>query len=59
MISHLVLSECETLPLALSRAFDNSGPKKEDITKDWRKLHDKDLHELQSSLNVYEHNEIK
>ena len=48
----------ETLPLTLSRAFENSvlckiyGPKKEDVTMDWRKLHNKDLHELKSSPNV-------
>jgi len=52
------LHDIETLSLTLSRAFENSvlckifGPKKGDVTMDWRKLHNKYLHELQSSPNI-------
>ena len=57
-ILHFVEAEYETSPLTLRRIFENSvsckifGPKKEDVTRDWRKLHNKDLHKFQSSPNV-------
>jgi hypothetical protein len=28
------------------------GPKREDVTGDWRKLHNEELHNLYSSLNI-------
>jgi hypothetical protein len=51
----VVLYECETWPLtireerALRRIF---GPKRDEVTGDWRKLHNEELHNLYSSPNI-------
>jgi hypothetical protein len=44
----LILSEEHTLRV-LRRIF---GPKRDEVTGDWRKLHKEELHELDSSLIV-------
>jgi hypothetical protein len=54
---------CETLPLSLReehrlRVFENRvlrrifGPKRDEVTGDWRKLHNEELHNLYSSPNI-------
>jgi hypothetical protein len=40
------------------RVFENrvprriSGPRRDEVTRDWRKLHNEELHNLYSSLNI-------
>jgi hypothetical protein len=59
----VVLYGCETWSLTLRdkhrlRIFENSvlrrifGPKRDEVTGGWRKLHDEDLHGLYSSPNI-------
>jgi hypothetical protein len=59
----VVLYGCETWYLTLReehrlRVFENRvlrrifGPKRDDVTRDWRKLHNEELHNLYSSLNI-------
>jgi len=54
---------CETWSLILREehrltVFENSvlkrilGPRKDELTVDWRKLHDEELHDLYSSPNI-------
>jgi hypothetical protein len=58
-----VLYGCETLPLTLReehrlRVFENRvlrgifGPKRNDITGDWRKLYNEELHNVYSTPNI-------
>ena len=58
----LVLNECETWSLALREerrlgVFENgvlrgiSGPKRDEVTGEWRKLHNEELNYLYSSPN--------
>jgi hypothetical protein len=57
------MNECQTWSLTLReehrlRAFENRvlrrkfGPKKEEVTGDWRKLHNEELHKLHSAPNI-------
>jgi hypothetical protein len=59
----VVLYGCETWSLILReecrvRVFENKvlrrifGPKKDEVTGEWRRLHNKELFVLQSSLNI-------
>jgi hypothetical protein len=59
----VVLYGCETWFLTLReehrlRVFENRvlrgifGPKRDDVTGDWRKLHNEELHKLYSSSNI-------
>jgi hypothetical protein len=59
----VVLYGCETWSLPLReghrlRVFENRvlrrifGPKRDEVTGDWRKLHNEELHNLYSSPNV-------
>jgi hypothetical protein len=59
----VVLDGCETLSLTLReehglRVFENRvlrrifGPKRDDVTGDWRKLHNDELHNLYSLPNI-------
>jgi hypothetical protein len=58
----VVLWECETWSLTVRehrlRVFENRvlrrifGPKREEVTGDWRKLHSDELHNLYSSPNI-------
>jgi hypothetical protein len=59
----VVLYGCETWYLILReehrlRVFENRvlrricGPKRDDVTGDWRKLHNEELHNLYSSPNI-------
>jgi hypothetical protein len=59
----MVLYGCETWYLTLReehrlRVFENRvlrrtfGPKRDDVTGDWRKLHNEKLHNLYSSPNI-------
>jgi hypothetical protein len=59
----VVLYWCETWSLTLReehrlRAFKNRmlrrifGPRKDEVTGDWRKLHNEELHNLYSSPNI-------
>jgi hypothetical protein len=54
---------CETWSLTLRekyrlRVFENTvlrrifGPKRDEVTRDWRKLHNEELHNLYSSPNI-------
>jgi hypothetical protein len=63
IILPVVLYECETWPLTLReehrlRAFENRvlrrifGPKRNEVTGDWRKLHNEELRILYSSPNI-------
>jgi len=60
IILHVVLCGCETWLLTLRkehrlRVFENTllwrifGPKRDDVTVEWRKLHDEELNDLYSS----------
>jgi hypothetical protein len=60
IISPVVLYGCETWSLTLReehilRVFENSmlrrifGPKRDEVMSEWRKLHNKELHDLYSS----------
>jgi hypothetical protein len=62
-IFHVVLYGCETWSLTLRekrrlRVFENRalrrifGPKREEVTGGWRRLHYEDLHDLYISLNI-------
>jgi hypothetical protein len=59
----VVLYECETWSLTLReerrlRVFENSvlrrvfGPKRDEVTEEWRKLHDEELNNLYCSPNI-------
>jgi hypothetical protein len=59
----VVLYECETCSLTLReehrlRVFENRvlrrmfGSKRDEVTGGWRKLHNEELHNLYSSLNI-------
>jgi hypothetical protein len=59
----VVLYECETWSLTLReehrlRVFENRvlrrifGPKRDEVTGDWIKLHNEELHNLYSSPNI-------
>jgi hypothetical protein len=59
----VILYGCETWSLTLSeehrlRVFENKvlrkifGPKSDEVTGGWRKLHDEELRDLYSSLNI-------
>jgi hypothetical protein len=59
----VVLYECETWSLTVReeqklRMLEKrtlrktSGPKREEVTGDWRRLHNKELYGLYSSLNI-------
>jgi hypothetical protein len=63
IILPVVLYGCETWCLTLSeehrlRVFDNRvlrrifGPKRDEVTGEWRKLHNKELHNLYSSPDI-------
>jgi hypothetical protein len=63
IILPFVLYGCETWSLTLReehrrRAFENRvlmrifGPKRDDVTGEWRKLHSEELHSLYSSPNI-------
>jgi hypothetical protein len=62
IILPMVLYGCETLSLTLKeelrlRMFGNRvlrifGPKRDEVTGDWRKLHDEELHDLYSSPSI-------
>jgi hypothetical protein len=63
IILPVVLYGCETWSLILReehrlRVFENRvlwrifGPKREEVTGEWRKLHDEDLCDLYSSLSI-------
>jgi hypothetical protein len=64
MILTVVLYERETWSLTLReecrlRFSENRvlrrifGPKKEEITREWKKLHNEELNDLYSSLNIF------
>jgi hypothetical protein len=36
-----------------------SGPKREEVTGDWRKLNDEELHNLYSSPNIIKNDQVK
>ena len=59
----MVLYGCETLSLTLTeerrlRLFENRvlrgifGPKRDEVTKEWRELHNKELNDLYRSPNI-------
>jgi hypothetical protein len=59
----VILYGCETWSLTLReehrlRVFENKvprrifGPKRDEVTGEWRKLHNKELHDLYSSPNI-------
>ena len=59
----MVLSECETWSLILReerrlRVFENRvlrkvfGPKRDDVTREWRKLHNEELNDLYSLPSI-------
>jgi hypothetical protein len=63
IILPVVLYGCETWSLTLReehrlRVFENSflrrifGPKRDEVTGEWRKLHSEELHNLYSSPNI-------
>jgi hypothetical protein len=63
IILPVVLTGCENWSLTLReehrlRVFENRvlrrifGPKRDDVTGDWRKLHNEELHNLYSSPNI-------
>jgi hypothetical protein len=63
LILPVVLYGCETWSLTLReehrlRVFENrvlgriSGPRRDEVTGDWRKLHNEELHNLYSSPNT-------
>jgi hypothetical protein len=63
MITPVVLDGCETWSLTLRedhrlRVFENRvlrrifGPKRDEVTGEWRNLHSEELHNLYSSSNI-------
>ena len=63
IILPIILYGCETRSLTLRekrrlRVFENRvlrrifGPKRDEVTGEWRKLHNEDLNELYSSPNI-------
>ena len=63
MPRHIVLYECETWSLTLRevrrlRVFENRvlwrifGPKRDEVTGEWRKLHNEELNDLYCSSNI-------
>jgi hypothetical protein len=62
IIFPVVLDGCETWSLTLReelrlRVFENGvlrifGPKRDEVTGEWRKLHNDELHDLYSSPNI-------
>jgi hypothetical protein len=59
----VILYECETWSLTLMeehrlRVFENRvlrrifGPKRDEVTREWRKFHSEELHNLYSSPNI-------
>jgi hypothetical protein len=63
VILPVVLYGCETWSLTLGeehrlRVFQNKvlrrifGPKRDEVTKEWRRLHNNELHELYSSPSI-------
>jgi hypothetical protein len=57
IILPMVLCGCETWEERRLRVFENRvlrifGPKKDEVTGDWRKLHNEELHNLYSSPNI-------
>jgi hypothetical protein len=65
IILPVLLHECETWSLALReehrlRAFESRalrrifGPKRDEVTGEWRKLHNEELHDLYSSQVLLE-----
>jgi hypothetical protein len=61
--SPVILYGCETMPFALKdehrlRVFENRvlrgifGPKRDDVTGKWRKLHNENIHDLYFSRNI-------
>jgi hypothetical protein len=63
MILPVVLYGCETWPQTLReehklRVFENRvlrriyGPKRDEVTGDWRKLHNEELHNMYSSPSI-------
>jgi hypothetical protein len=64
IILHVVLYGCETWSLTLReehwlRVYENRvlrriyGPKRDEVTGEWRKLHNKELHDLYCSPNIF------
>jgi hypothetical protein len=63
IILHVVLYGCETWSPTLReehrlRVFENrvlrriSGPRRDEVTREWRKLHNEELHDLYSSPSI-------
>ena len=63
IILPVVLYECETWPLTLReerklRVFENMvvrrifGPRRDEVTGEWRRLHNEELNDLYSSSNI-------
>ena len=53
----VVLYGCENWSLILREVFENRvlrilGPKREEVSREWRKVHNEELNDLYSSLNI-------